>query len=346
MKKLNCVVIISLIFVLLLSIATVGLCADKVINWRIQSMCAAGDFGFEGAKRFAEQVTEASGGRLVAKAFTAGAITPAGKEFDGTIAGSVEASHVSGGWAVGYVPAGVFYTNWVGGHTGNQLMMWLEYEGIDLARELYDPIGVYFVDQLSVHPAEVWCHSNKPLRSVEDLKGLKIRMGTTALNTIFQSMGASPVFLPGGEIYESVKRGVIDAFEYITPSLNWGMGFQEVTKYMYLSSSRAPSDAQSLFVNMDAWNALPKDLQDIVELVAHRVSHEFFTESVVRDSTAMAKYVEYGTVVEKLPKDIEELLFEKANEYYAAESAKDPGYKKVYDSALKFKEICDMFDIK
>jgi TRAP-type mannitol/chloroaromatic compound transport system substrate-binding protein len=97
---------------------------------------------------------------------------------------------------------------------------------------------------------------------------------------------------------------------------------------------------------MDAWNALPADLQEIVELVAYRVSHEFFTEEVVLDSTAMEKYKEYGTVVENLPKDIEELLFEKANEYYAAESAKDPGYKKVYESALKFKEICDMFDIK
>jgi len=348
MKKLNSVLMINLIliFVLLLSVTISGVSEEKVINWRLQSMCAAGDFGFEGAKRFAEQVTEASGGRLVVKAFTAGAIIPAGKEFDGVISGSVEAAHVSGGWAVGYVPAGVFYTNWVGGHTGNQLMMWMEYEGKALARELYNPIGIFFVDQLTVHPAEVWCHSTKPLRSVEDIKGLKIRMGTTALNTIFQSMGASPVFLPGGEIYESVKRGVIDAFEYITPSLNWGMGFHEVTDYMYISSSRAPSDAQSLYVNMDDWNALPKDLQDIVELVAHRVSHEFFTESVVRDSTALEKYREYGTIVEKLPTDIEELLFEKANEYYAAESAKDPGYKKVYDSALKFKEICDMFDIK
>jgi TRAP-type mannitol/chloroaromatic compound transport system substrate-binding protein len=124
------------------------------------------------------------------------------------------------------------------------------------------------------------------------------------------------------------------------------MGFHEIADYMYISSSRAPSDAQSLFVNMDVWNALPPDLQEIVELVAHRVSHEFFTESVVRDSTALEKYKEYGTVVEKLPKDIEELLFEKANEYYAAESAKDPGYKKVYEAALRFKEICDQFDIK
>jgi TRAP-type mannitol/chloroaromatic compound transport system substrate-binding protein len=348
MKKLNYVIMVNLILisVLLLSLTMSGLSQDKVINWRLQSMCAAGDFGFEGAKRFAEQVTEASGGRLVVKAFTAGAIIPAGKEFDGAISGAVEASHVSGGWAVGYVPAGVFYTNWVGGHTGNQLMMWLEHEGNDLARELYEPIGLYFVDQLTVHPAEVWAHSTKPLRSVEDIKGLKIRCGTTALNSIFQAMGAAPVFLPGGEIYESVKRGVIDAFEYITPSLNWGMGFHEVTDYMYISSSRAPSDAQSLYVNMDVWNALTPDLQEIVKLVAHRVSHEFFTESVVRDSTALEKYKEYGTIVEKLPTDIEELLFEKAIEYYAAESAKDPGYKKVYESALKFKEICDTFGIK
>jgi len=84
-------------------------------------------------------------------------------------------------------------------------------------------------------------------------------MGTTALNSIFKEMGAAPVFLPGGEIYESAKRGILDAFEYITPSLNWGMGFHEITDYMYISSSRAPSDAQSLFVNMDVWNALPPD---------------------------------------------------------------------------------------
>jgi len=109
MKKLNYVIMFNLIlvFALLFSVTISGLSADKVINWRLQSMCAAGDFGFEGAKRFAEQVTEASGGRLVVKAFTAGAITPAGKEFDGAISGSVEAAHVSAGWAVGYVPAGV-----------------------------------------------------------------------------------------------------------------------------------------------------------------------------------------------------------------------------------------------
>jgi len=339
-------VMLLLVVFLLFSLNITVFCQEKVINWRLQSMCAAGDFGFQGADRFAKLVTEASGGRLQVKAFTAGAITPAGKEFEAAIAGSVEAVHVSAGWAIGYVPAGVFYTSCVGGLTGNQFMMWLDAEGVDLAKELYRPVGVEFIEQLTIHPAEVWAHSNKPLNSVADIKGLKIRMGTTALNSIFEKMGASPVFLPGGEIYEACQRGIIDAFEYITPSLNWGMGFQEVAKYMYLSPSRSPSDAQSLFVNKKKWDELPDDLKRIVEMAAHQVSRKFFTEELLMDAEAIEKFKEYGTIVENIPKDIEELMYEKAYEYYQEESAKDPNYAKVYNSTIRFAEICKEADIK
>lgn len=332
--------------IMVFSLTMTGFCQDKVINWRLQSMCAAGDFGFQGADRFAKLVTEATGGRLNVKAFTAGAITPAGKEFEGAISGSVEAAHVSAGWAIGYVPAGVFYTSCVGGLTGIQMMMWLDNEGVAMAKELYEPVGLEFIEQLTIHPAEVWAHSTVPLNSVEDIKGLKIRCGTTALNSIFEKMGAAPVFLPGGQIYESAQRGIIDAFEYITPSLNWGMGFHEVADYMYLSPSRSPSDAQSLFVNKAKWDELPDDLKRIVETVAHQVSRQFFTEELLMDSEAIEKFREYGTVVEKLPLDIEELLYEKANEYYQEESAKDPNYEEVYNSTLQFAEICRQFDIR
>jgi TRAP-type mannitol/chloroaromatic compound transport system substrate-binding protein len=339
-------VLLFFVIVVLLSISMNGVCQDKVINWRLQSMHAAGDYGFQAAKEFANLVNEASGGRMNVTAFTAGAITPAGKEFEGAISGSVEAAHVSSGWAIGYVPAGVFYTSCVGGLTGNQFMMWLDYEGVQMAKELYAPIGVEFVEQLTIHPAEVWAHTNVPLETVDDIKGLKIRMGTTALNSIFENMGASPVFLPGGEIYEAMQRGIIDAFEYITPSLNWGMGFQEVADYMYMSPSRSPSDAQSLFVNKKKWDELPDDLKLIVEMAAHYVSRKFFTEELIMDAEAIEKFKEYGTVIEKIPEEIEELMYEKANEYYAEESAKDPNYEKIYNSTMDFAEMCKEFDIK
>jgi len=296
--------------------------------------------------RVAELITTASDGRLVVETYTAGAILAAGKEFDGVIGGAVEAVHAPSGWVVSYVPAGLFFCNWVGGHTGTQLMMWLLYEGDELARELYSPIGVHFVTNLTVHPAEVWGHSSKALNSVEDIQGLKMRLGTTALNSIFSKMGATPVFLPGGEIYESMQRGVIDAFEYITPSLNWGMGFHEVADYMYLSTSRAPDDAQSLYVNQKAWDKLTPGLQDIVYMATKTAAQEFFTESVVRDDTALEKFIEYGTQVEQLPKDIEDLLYEKAEEYYAEESAKDPVYARVFEAALAWKKLMERAGIK
>ncbi len=335
-----------LVFVLLLVISNSVMCAEKVIKWRLQSMGAAGDAMYTATEKFAKLVTEASGGRLVVTAFPAGAITPAGKEFEGTIAGSVEASHVSTGWAIGYVPAGVFYTSSVGTLTGTQHMMWMEHEGLKFAQELYEPVGVHFVGQLTVHPAEVWCHTNKPLQSAADIKGLKIRLGTTALNSIFSKMGAAPVFLPGGEIYESMQRGVIDAFEYFTPSGNWTMGFQEIAKYMYLSSSRSPFDAQSLFVNKSKWDELSPDLKAIVEMAAYKVAHEFFTEIAIQDTAAIQKFKDYGVVVEKLPEDIDKLLFEKAEEYYNEESQKDANYAKIFKSVFEFKKICEEIDIR
>lgn len=337
MKKF---VLFLFVVLLLFSLNSPVLGQEKVIKWRLQSMCAAGDFGFQGADRFAKLVTEASGGRLEVTAFTAGAITPAGKEFEATIAGSVEASHVSTGWAIGYVPAGVFYTSCVGGLTGNQLMMWLDAEGTEIARELYRPVGVEYIEPLTIHPAEIWAHSNKALNSVADIKGLKIRLGTTALNVIFEKMGASPVFLPGGEIYEGMQRGIIDAFEYITPSLNWGMGFQEVAKYLYLGASRSPTDTQTLFVNKKKWDELPDDLKEIVKTTAHQVGRQFFTDEFLLDQVAIVDFKDYGTVIENIPKDIEDLMYEKAFEYYEEEAAKDPVYAKVYHSFMDFGQLC------
>lgn len=150
MKRSNKLSIICLIlvFTLLLSVSISGLCQEKVIKWRLQSFGAAADVTFLATVKFAALVTEASGGRLEVTSFPSGTITPAGKEFEGVISGSVEAAHASPGWAVGYVPAGVFYTSSVATLTGNQMMMWMDYEGLKFAQELYAPVGLHYVGQL------------------------------------------------------------------------------------------------------------------------------------------------------------------------------------------------------
>ncbi|TET68589.1 MAG: hypothetical protein E3J40_00955 [Dehalococcoidia bacterium] len=314
----------------------------------MQSFGAAGDRSYTDASiRVAEWITTASEGRLVVEPFASGAILPKGKELDGLIKGSVEAIHAPCGWHVSIFPAASFFCQSVGGLTGVQNMLWmLVGGGNELATRMYSELDLQFITNLTIHPAEVWAHSTVALNSMDDIKGLKIRLGTTELSSIFERLGATPVFLPGGEIYESCQRGVIDAFEYITPSLNWGMGFHEITDYLYLSPSRAPSDSQSLIINGDAWNELTPGLQMIVKNAAESVGPLFFAESVAMDAEALDWYTDYGTHVENLPKDIEDTLLTTAKEYYIEQAAKDPFYAEVYDSLQAFIEICELQGIR
>ncbi len=335
---------IAVLILLAVLISTAG--AQGVITWKLQSWAAAGDPTYAAALDFAEAVKVASNGRLIIRPFNAGAIIPAGKEFDSVIAGSVEAIHGAPGWAIGYFPASVFYNNVVGGLTKNQTQLWLLSEGLALARKNYTPLGAYYVGPLTPHNAEVWAMSKKPLKSLADLKGYKIRLGNAALNDIFARMGATPVFLPGGEVYEAAQRGVIDGFEYVTPSVNWAMGFQEVTKYMYLSPTRAATDAQALFVNQKVWDKLPADLKAIVEMAAFQVADKYYQKEVADDTEALKKFAAYGTIIEKVPADIEAALAKAADAYYAEQAAKDPRYKEIYDSFKRWKVICEQFDIK
>lgn len=318
----------------------------KVIQWKLQSWASSGDSTYDAALAFADMVNTASDGRLIIKPYNAGAIIPAGKEFDSVMNGTVEAIHGAPGWSLGYFPGAIFYNNTVGGLTCNQQRMWLEFEGLELARKNYTKLGAYYVGPLTPHNAEVFAHSTKELNSVADLKGFKVRMGSAALNEIFSRMGASPVFLPGGEVYEAVQRGVIDGFEYVTPSVNWGMGFQEVTDYMYLSPSRAPTDAQALFVNQKAWDALPADLQQIVTNACFAVADQYYVDEIIQDAAALKKFEEYGTKIRKVPADIEALLFSTAAKYYAEQAEKDPAFKEIYDSVMNWKTVCEQFGIQ
>ncbi len=319
---------------------------QQVYRWKMQSWASAGDPTYEAAVRLSELVEEASGGRLVITPYNAGAIIPAGKEFDSVLSGSVEAVHGAPGWSLGYFPAAIFYNNTVGGLTYNQQRLWLLHEGLELARKNYSELGAYYVGPLTPHNAEVFAHSTKPLNSAADLQGFKIRMGSAALNEIFGRMGAAPVFLPGGEVYEAVQRGIIDGFEYVTPSVNWGMGFQEITDYMYLSTSRAPTDAQALFVNQEVWDELPEDLQLIVHDATFYVADEYYVNEIVRDAEALKDFEAYGTVIATVPEDIENLLYETAETYYAEQAGDDPAFKEIYESVLEWQKVCEQFGIQ
>jgi TRAP-type mannitol/chloroaromatic compound transport system substrate-binding protein len=225
----------------------------------------------------------------------------------------------------------------VAGLSPMEMMLWvLQGGGLDLCREMFAQSNVYIYPNIT-HTPEIFLSSNKPLNTVGDLKGLKIRTAGDD-GAIFTRLGASTVNVPPGEVYESMKRGVIDAFQIGSPSIDWSYGMQEVTKYVYLSPVRQPCELFILLIMGDSWAKLTPDLQKIVQACSLEEAWTHLSIQATLDIGAAVKYVDYGVKVAPASKEIEDAVIREAEAFYKELSAKDPFYAKVVDSQLNFRK--------
>ncbi|MBA7686663.1 hypothetical protein ES703_95114 [subsurface metagenome] len=291
-----------------------------------------------------------SDGRLVVESFVGGSIVARSKEFEGLIGGTIESAQSAIAWAMSFTPAAAVLSIGIAGEmTPIQYRLWYEVGG---GRELYarvmEPLGIVPVGGLFVlEPPEVWAFSTVPIESLADIKGLKIRLGNPGQREIFSRMGASTVFLPGDEIYESLSRGVIDAAEYLSLSLNWPVGFHEVADYLYLSPTRFPAGGSGFYVSKNAWEKLTPDLQLIVEKAAVCEPVRSYAEAIVREEEALQNFIDYGTKVRNIPKEIDDELVRVSTAYFDEQAAaEEPLYAEILESRRAFKQLCESQDIR
>jgi len=318
-----------------------------VIKWQYEGHPPVSDYYHQAVVRIADNITQMSGGRLVVEPFAGGSIVPASEEFEGVNQGILNMGSACPMSAIGKFPQAGLFDAVSGGMTATQMTLWhTRGNGNALAAKMWETnTNVKYVGTCGQLPAEVWCQSNKKIEGPEDIKGFKMRCAGDG-GEILTQMGASIVFFPGAEIYESMQRGVIDAFEYASPFLNWGMGFHEVAKYLYQSPSRAPSDNAHVWVNNKSWNALTPDLQLIVINACKVVGIDYTAESFLKDDVALVQYKDYGTEILAIPDSVEAAFLEAAMEFYGAKAAKDPLYKEIVDDHWEFKAIMDRAGIK
>jgi TRAP-type mannitol/chloroaromatic compound transport system substrate-binding protein len=184
---------------------------------------------------------------------------------------------------------------------------------------------------------EVWGFYSKELKSMADVKGLKMRcMGDGG--EILNRIGMSTIFLPGGEIYEAVQRGVIDGAEAAAWSGNWGAGHNEEAKYHYASTTRAATDPHMFFVNRDAWDALSPSNQALLETVARANKSWGQNYMASMNVEALQKFIDFGCVVQKLPIDIDAAFVAEAEKFYDEKAGTDAFYKEVVTSIREFRD--------
>lgn len=315
-----------------------GFAKDGKIVWKSSGHGPASDPSQIYHDKLCHAITEATGGRLTVKPFVGGSIVPAYKELDAIDQGVLQMGYTCPMYNLDKWPAAGLISSRPGGLPGEALRTWFDFAGgADLMNKMMKGYNVMtFPGALSPLPEEVFFHSKVKLESLADIKGLKARcMGDGG--EILKRMGAATVIIPGGQLYEAMQRGTIDAFEYSTLASNWNMHFNEVAPYVYLSPTRAPSDPQVIFVNKKAFEELPADLQATVRAVVAKYTQDQHNYLVNASISAVDSFKKAGNEVYKVPKDIEDALIAEADKFYAEKSeSEDPIFGEIYNSMKSF----------
>ena len=333
-KKQRILIFAMLISILLIASSSFALAgADKII-WKSSSFGPATNYSQIHHDKACEAITKASGGRMEVKAFVGGSVVPETKELDAVIEGVIDLCYTCPMYNLDKWPAAGLISSRPGGLPGQYLTQWFDYGGgYQLMNKMMEGYNAMVMPGfLSPEPGEVFLHSKKKIETVADLKGLKIRTSGDG-GEILARMGANPIFLPGGELYEAMQRGTIEAFEYAGLSTNWSMHFNEIAKYVIISPVRAPSDPHVWFVNKDSWEALPDDLKVLVQNVIARWTQEQQNFESHNDMDAIQNFRDAGCEVYNLPKEVEDALSREAVAFYKEKAAEEsPIFAEILES--------------
>jgi TRAP-type mannitol/chloroaromatic compound transport system substrate-binding protein len=289
-----------------------------------------------GANRLAELIGEMSGGRIAVKVYGATELVPAFEVFDAVSRGTAEMGHGAAYYWKGKSEAAQFFSTVPFGMTAQEMNGWLYHGGgLELWRELYGQFGLVPAAAGNTG-VQMGGWFNKEINSVEDLKGLKMRIPGLG-GEVLQRAGGTPVNLPGGELFTSLQSGAIDATEWVGPYNDLAFGLYKAAKYYYYPGWHEPGTTLEAMINKQAFEGLPPDLQSIVLNACKVVNQDMLAEYTARNPIALQTLVAKHQVdVRVFPEDVLKKLRQISEEVVAEIARKDEFSNKVYVSYQKF----------
>jgi len=318
---------------------TVSVDKDKTYNWRLVTSWPKNYPGLGMApERIADLVEEMSDGQMTITVYGAEEQVPAFGVFDAVSSGSHQMGHSGGYFWKGKVPAAQFFTSVPFGLTADEINAWVNRGGgLDLWREIYEPFNIYPIPAGNTG-TQMFGWFNKEINSLEDVKGLKMRIPGIG-GEVLKEAGGIPVTLPGGELFTALQTGVIDATEWVGPYNDLTFGFHQAAKYYYYPGWHEPGPMLELIINLDEWNSLPKHLQVIIETATKAVNQDMLDEYLAKNNQALTELVEvHGVELRRLPDDVIEEFRMISDQILEELAQEDETIAKVYNSYKSFKD--------
>jgi TRAP-type mannitol/chloroaromatic compound transport system substrate-binding protein len=312
--------------------------AEERITWKMQSAIPSKlSILGEAVLRFERNIETMSGGTLRLKLYEPNALVPALEGFDAVKIGSIDAMWGASAYHAGKIPALSWFTAVPFGPRAGEYLAWLRYGGGDVIYdEIYAAHGLKGFHCLIIAPeASGWFREE--IRSADDLKGLKVRYGGLGAK-VMTKMGASTQLLAPADIYPALERGVIDATEFSMPEIDLAFGFHQVAKHYYFPGWHQQATIGELLVNLENWQALPERHKAIIEVACGDSLSWSLVRSEALQFKAMQELQAKGVTIHRWPDSILVQFEEKWQEVVEAESAKDPLFKRIYESFRAFRE--------
>jgi TRAP-type mannitol/chloroaromatic compound transport system substrate-binding protein len=317
--------------------------AQASLRWRIASSFPKSlDTLFGACDVFAKKVSDMTGGKFVISTHAAGELMPAFGVLDGVSNGTVEMANTAPYYFFGKDPTYALDCAIPFGLNSRQMSAWMyEGNGLKLTREFYAKVGIVNFPMGNTG-AQMGGWYRKEVKSLEDIKGLKFRVGGFG-GKVIERIGAVPQNIPGGEIYQALEKGTIDAAEWVGPYDDLKLGFNKVAPHYYYPGWWEGGPQLSLYVNQKAYDGLSTEYKAIIEGAAAYAHTDMQGKYDYRNPAALKTLVSQGVKLHAFPKDVMNAAFKSAMEVYAELSASNPAWKKIYDDYSAYRRDANLW---
>ena len=312
--------------------------SNPKVTWRLTSSFPKGlDTIYGGAETFSTYLSEATDGNFSIDVFAAGELVPGLEAANAVAAGTVEACHTVAYYYWGKDPTWALGSAVPFALNARGMNAWLYHGGgIDMFNEFLGTQGlVGFPGGNTGVQMGGWFR--KEINTVADLQGLKMRIGGFA-GKVVEKLGVIPQQLPGGEIYQALEKGTIDAAEWVGPYDDEKLGFQKVAPYYYYPGWWEGGPTVHLMFNKAKYEELSPAYKSLLRTAAHAADADMLQKYDFLNPTAVRKLVANGAQLRPFTPEVLNACFEASSEVYAEIEATNAPFKKIWDSIKAFRK--------
>lgn len=307
-------------------------------EWKMATPYSGGPWLERDVQLFVENVRDLTDGRVEITAYPGGTLYSPLKVTEGVSKGVAEAGHNWPGYDWGVNETTVLFAGHPFGMTPEELMLWFYAGGgLELWEEFRrEQFGVVSIP-CTIGGTSTGFHSHKPVQTLEDLKGLKLRT-SGAFAEIAARLGASTMVIPGAEVYEALERHVIDAVEWGSPEINRATGFLDIAQYVITPGLDLAGGSFECMFNPEAWDSLNDGDRDRIRLAAKHTLFETWVQGSASDLDAFKGFAEGANEIVRVDDEVLDAINKATREWEDEIAAENEWFAKALSSQRAFKE--------